>query len=117
MKNLWQRVREFMWMTAVIVLCLAVVPSAQANTASTTTAAQSADAKAAAGEGKPQKAKLKTTKPASKSVLDTEVLDSPIAYFKNAFSSEEDETDVTPSTGAVMVTVKALVATLLSTIL
>lgn len=125
MKSLWQQVREFIPMAAIIVLCLAIVPSAQANTnnngSSTTTATQQTSTRntaSAAPDGtKPSKAKPKATKPASKSVLDDEMLANPISYFRDAFSSEEDNADATPSSGAVMMTVKALVATLLSTIL
>ncbi len=50
-------------------------------------------------------------------MLDAEVLESPIAYLRDAFSGEEDATDAPVNTGAVMLTVKALVATLLSTIM
>lgn len=125
MKNLWQHVREFVPMAAVIVLCLVIVPSAQASTGNngsntTTTATQQTQTTAAAATDgtKPQKAKPEaTTRPASKSVLDDEVLDSPISYFREAFSSEKEDTDAAPSSDAVTMTVKALVATLLSTIL
>ena len=112
-------------MAAVIVLCLVVVPCAQANTnnngsstpAATHQTSPQPTAAAAPDGTKTTKAKPKATKPASKSVLDDEVLDSPIAYFRDAFSAEEENLDATPSSGAVMMTVKALVATLLSTIL
>lgn len=125
MKNLWQSVREFIPMAAVIVLCLVIVPCAQANTnnkgSSTAVATHQTSPQTtveAAPDGtKTTKAKPKATKPASKSVLDDEMLDSPISYFRDAFSSEEDNADATPSSGAVMMTVKALVAVLLSTIL
>ncbi|WP_345160894.1 hypothetical protein [Pontibacter saemangeumensis] len=125
MKKLWQQVREFIPMAALILLCLVIVPTAQANTngsATTTTATQQADTQPPAvdvpGGTKAAKAKPKAaTKPASKSVLDEEVLDSPISYLRNAFSSQEDGADAMPNSSPVMVTVKALVATLLSTIL
>ncbi|MBC5994059.1 hypothetical protein [Pontibacter cellulosilyticus] len=133
MRKLWQPVREFLPIAAILLLCLIVVPVAQANgngngngsngattatvqqnttPATTTTAASAETAKVA--KAKP---KAPATKPQNKSVLDTEVLDSPIGYFKKAFTSEEDEADATANNGAVMITVKALIATLLSTIM
>ena len=130
MRKLWQPVQEFLPIAAILLLCLIVVPVAQANgngngnngtstatvqqntTPATTTAASAETTKATKS-----KAKAPATKPQNKSVLDTEVLDSPIGYFKKAFTSEEDEADATANNGAVMITVKALIATLLSTIM
>lgn len=115
-------------MAAVMVLCLVIVPTAQANNgsnATTTTAATStqqsttqANATAAHTDINPPKSKSKkAASPADKSLLDDEVLDSPISYFREAFSSEEDSKEAAPSSDALTMTVKALVATLLSTIL
>jgi hypothetical protein len=127
MKKLWQRVREYMPMAAMLLLCIIIVPAAQANTnngnsaaatqhteAQSTTVAVAAPDDAPAAKATNPKA---ANKPCQKSVLDAEVLESPIGYFRNAFSSEEDEADVAPNSGAVMIAVKALVATLLSTIM
>lgn len=64
--------------------------------------------------------KAKTAiKPRDKSVLDAEVLASPIAYLKNALSPEEEEKSESDagSGDTIVIAVKALVATLLSTIL
>lgn len=58
-------------------------------------------------------------KPRDKSVLDAEVLASPITYLKKALSSDDEEqsdSDV-ESGDTIVIAVKALVATLLSTIL
>ncbi|MFD2246809.1 hypothetical protein [Pontibacter ruber] len=56
--------------------------------------------------------------PKQKSVLDAEVLESPISLLKDAFtSSEEDESEVTTQPSTLVLTVKALIATLLSTII
>jgi hypothetical protein len=61
------------------------------------------------------KTKSSATRVSDKSVLDAEVLDSPLAYFKEAFTPEdESDNNVAP---ALMNTVKALVATLLSTVI
>ena len=124
----------FLPVVAVVLLCLSAMPFAQANgngngNNGTTTAsvqqntvpAQASPAAtltASAEATKAQKPKPKTTvKPQNKSVLDTEILDSPIGYFKKAFATEEDEADAASNNSAVMITVKALVATLLSTIM
>lgn len=142
MNNLWQHLREYLPMAAVLLLCMIVVPAAQANTgtnggasvasvegtgsnggATVTANAQqtqhtNGQSAATAATNDPAKGKQKvSTKPRDKSVLDAEVLESPIGYLKNAFSSEEDSADAAPSSNAVMLTVKALVATLLSTIM
>lgn len=123
MNNLWQHLREYLPMAAVLLLCMIVVPAAQANTgtnggATVTASAQHTNGQTAAVSNDPAKGKQKaSTKPRDKSVLDAEVLESPIGYLKNAFSSEEDSADAAPSSNAVMLTVKALVATLLSTIM
>ncbi|MHC2993000.1 hypothetical protein OB13_15955 [Pontibacter sp. HJ8] len=52
-----------------------------------------------------------------KSVLDAEALESPLSYFKDAASSEEEETEMAVRSGVIMQALKALVATLLSTII
>lgn len=126
MKNLWQQMREYLPMAAVLLLCMIIVPAAQASTgnnggAATATAQQAVVPSAAAvvsDDTDTAKARQKvSTKPREKSILDTEVLESPMAYFRNAFFSEEDSADSSSSSGAIMITVKALVATLLSTIM
>ena len=113
-------------MAAIVLLCLLIVPVAQANNgngsngAAVTTVQQATPAttaSAAEASKTVKKEKAPATKPQNKSVLDTEVLDSPIGYFKKAFASEEDEADAVANNGAVMITVKALIATLLSTIM
>ena len=120
MKKIWQQVRVFIPVTAVVVLCLVSVPFALASinnndSASTTAATQQTQTATATDSTKPSEAK---PKPANRSVLDDEMLDSPISYFREAFSSEEEEKAGTaPGPDAVTITVKALVATLLSTIL
>lgn len=95
--------------------------NANANTNSNGTAATTTLQQQQAQENKiaapKEKAKATSPKPRDKSVLDAEVLDSPLAYFRNAFTSEEDETETNPGTGAVLITVKALIATLLSTVM
>lgn len=135
MKNLWHQLHDYLPIAALLLLCMIIVPAAQANTNNTgntsstagtsattitTTQQKSSESTATvvAGDTNPANGKQKVnTKPREKSVLDAEVLESPMAYFKNAFSSEEDSAEAAPSSDAVMLTVKALVATLLSTIM
>jgi hypothetical protein len=52
-----------------------------------------------------------------KSVLDDEALESPLSYFKDAASPEEEDTEMAVRSGMIMQALKALVATLLSTII
>lgn len=52
-----------------------------------------------------------------KSVLDAEALERPLSYFKDVASSEDEEADIDVRSGAVVLALKALIATLLSTII
>ncbi|RIJ37569.1 hypothetical protein [Pontibacter oryzae] len=128
----WGQVRELTFMAAIVLLCLLVIPVAQAHaevlpasingtTAVTATTQQNNATLQQASEQKGQdtpKPKAKpSTKPRDKSVLDTEVLESPLAYFRDAFGSEEEDSDSSAKSGAVMITLKALMATLLSTVM
>lgn len=121
---LWQQVREFIPVAAFVVLCFVSVHSALANidkndSASTATTTMQTQTAAATDGTRPKEAKSEaSSKPPSRSVLDDEMLSSPISYFREAFSSEEDDdTDTAPGSDAVTMTVMALVAALLSTIL
>lgn len=62
-----------------------------------------------------------TAKPATtqkqKSVLDADVLESPFSFFKDMSSADEDESEVNVRPSAVVLALKALAATLLSTIM
>ncbi len=122
----WENVRDFLPMVAVLLLCMFVMPATQAyasngsnNGTSAATVQPSQQVQPAAAEKAPaQPAKKATaTKPREKSVLDADVLESPIDYFRDAFSSKEEETDNAAGANAVVVTLKALVATLLSTVI
>ncbi|MDX5423340.1 MAG: hypothetical protein LPK14_13880 [Hymenobacteraceae bacterium] len=95
------------------------VPVAKANTGAAT---QQSTAQAASVSGTDDQKAAKTTtkaaiKPRDKSVLDDDVLESPLAYLRNAFTPEEEGSDTSVNPGALMITVKALIATLLSTIM
>ena len=127
MSKSWGKVREFFPMAAILLLCMLVMPATQAyaedthNGAATTVTAEqqtqpqpgTVDKKSTAESPK----KPATSKPRDKSVLDAEVLESPLAYFRNAFTPEDEEADSATGTSAVVVTIKALIATLLSTVM
>ncbi|WP_299758703.1 hypothetical protein [uncultured Pontibacter sp.] len=125
MTETWVKVRDYLPMVAVLLLCMLVMPATQAhaensnNGSSATTIQQqhvqpTTEQKAAANNPKP---KATSVKPREKSALDAEVLESPLAYFRDAFTSGEDESDTASGAGVVIITLKALVATLLSTVL
>jgi len=138
MINLRQRVRALTAMIAILLLCMAQAPVTMAST-NATAAAQAtastspqvnattqidpathqANAKVASANA-PAAAKPKSkavTKPREKSILDADVLDSPMSYLRDAFSTEGEDADIPVRSGAVTVAVKALVASLLSTII
>lgn len=130
MTTLWQPVRVLTAIAAILLLCIAQAPvalsgtngaaSAQATTSTTAQvdAAQQPNAKVSTGSMPAAKPKAKAiTKPRKKSILDADVLDSPMSYLRNAFSPEEDDMDAPAHSGAVMVMLKALAASLLSTII
>ncbi|MBB6609650.1 hypothetical protein H7F15_01235 [Pontibacter sp. Tf4] len=119
MKNFWQLFRLSLPVAAIAMLLSLPCPVALANnngsaqSVTTATALEADGTKAAAAKSKTKPAAARTR---DKSVLDADVLDSPLAYFKEAFTPEDEKSDneVAP---ALLSTVKALVATLLSTVL
>ncbi|MBD1397361.1 hypothetical protein H9Q13_09310 [Pontibacter sp. JH31] len=52
-----------------------------------------------------------------KSILDAEALESPFSFFKDMSSSEEEESEMSAKSGAIVLALKVLAATLLSTIM
>ena len=116
-RNQWQQFRLFIPVAGVALLLSLPCPYALANNgpaaAQTTTTTEDNGTTSKAG-AKP-KTKPVAAKTRDKSVLDADALDSPLSYFKEAFTPEEDkEIDGSPT---LVNTVKALVATLLSTIM
>ncbi|WP_266203547.1 hypothetical protein [Pontibacter kalidii] len=122
--------RDVLPMVAILLLCMILMPTTQAYAEAnndTSAPAQQVSQDAAARQAvtakdtdtTPDKAKPKvaSTKPRERSVLDAEVLESPLAYFRDAFSSEGEESDTAAGSNAVVVTLKALIATLLSTVI
>ena len=112
MLNLKSVFRPVMPLVAILLLGIAFCPAADLQTATTTVHTTQA---AAGQEAASQTAAPHTSR--QKSVLDEEVLDSPIAFLKEAFSTTEEDTDVTTEPSTLVLTVKALIATLLSTII
>ncbi|WP_162428161.1 hypothetical protein [Pontibacter pudoricolor] len=119
MRNACQHL-QFIFAAAIVIMLLSMpCPDVLANndtatTTQNTTATVDNDTSGNKSVAK-AKAKSSTTRVKDKSVLDAEVLDSPLAYFKEAFTPEdESEDNIAP---ALMNTVKALVATLLSTVI
>jgi hypothetical protein len=66
-------------------------------------------------------AQTNTTKPDTqkkhKSILDADVLENPFSFFKDVTTSDEDESDLNVKPSTVVLALKALAATLLSTIM
>lgn len=60
--------------------------------------------------------KASAAKANQKSIFDADVLESPFSFFKDA-NAENDNADAAPQMNAVIIAVKALIATLLSTVL
>lgn len=124
MNKAWGKVRDFLPMVAILLLCMLVMPATQAyaevNNGTAATIQQQQVQVVPEQKATPDNAKSKvasTKQPRERSVLDAEVLESPLAYFRDAFSSEEDESDAASGASAVVVTLKALIATLLSTVI
>ncbi|MBF9253024.1 hypothetical protein I2I11_06955 [Pontibacter sp. 172403-2] len=131
MRNLRQPVHALTTVAALLLLCMVQAPvamsgtngtaSTQANTSTTSSQVDAAQqTKASVSTGNMPAAKPKTkaiTKPREKSILDADVLDSPMSYLRNAFSSEEEDMEAPAHPGPVVVTLKALAASLLSTII
>lgn len=118
---MWQRFRIFIPVASVALLLSLPCPFASANDSNgaattQTTATTSEDNGATAKASAKPKTKPVVAKTRDKSVLDADALDSPLSYFKEAFTSEEDKSNE-DSSPTLVNTVKVLVATLLSTVM
>ncbi|MHA6248517.1 hypothetical protein ACXYMU_11310 [Pontibacter sp. CAU 1760] len=120
MKNLWTYLQKLTLPVAMLLVYFAAIAFHQQNTV------PDAPALGTQNTSEPITPSLSQTKdlaaqqapaPDSKSVLDAEVLNNPLAYFKDAFAGEEDKAEGTPSADPIILTFKALVAVLLSTIM
>jgi len=114
MIRLRQIYKHFVLALALLLAFASTLSVAQAGTNNTATTQAEITAPVT---GNPEAQKT-TPKPQQKSLLDSEVLESPVAYFKHAFTPEkEDTSDTAASPGALVLALKALIATLLSTIM
>jgi hypothetical protein len=119
-KNVWQQFRFFIPVASIALLLSLPCPAALANngngaaTNPQTTATTEDNGTTPKATAKP-KTKPAAAKTRDKSVLDADALDSPLSYFKEAFTSEEDKSSLDSPT--LVNTVKVLVATLLSTVM
>lgn len=116
MEKVWQYIRVIIPVAVIALLLALPCPAMYTNNGATATTPITATTDTQAAPAKTATAKPKATKPRSKSVLDADVLDSPLSYFREAFTSEEDDNSSDGASTAIN-TVKALVATLLSTVL
>lgn len=115
MQNLKSVFRLAVPMAAIMLLSIAFCPAADLQTKPAATQSATLPASEATVAAQTDAPAPKDSK--QKSVLDEEVLDSPISFLKDAFSSSEEDTDVTTQPSTLVLAVKALFATLLSTII
>ncbi|MCC9135742.1 hypothetical protein ACFSKU_17100 [Pontibacter silvestris] len=112
MLKLWQSVRLLVPVIAVMLLCSSFVPNATTACkdikACTCTRTQTVLTTATQDKAPAKKGR--------KSVLDADVLDHPLSFFQDSFA-EEAESGVSEHYRTLMLTVKTLVASLLSTII
>lgn len=119
MVNFKQLVRPLIPVAVVLLLCLTAAPSAEANNGSSTATSQKTTTTTTTTQQDKKPVKATPQKPSEKSVFDADMLERPLSFFKNSFSPEEDEdSDATFSQSTtVVIAVKALIASLLSTII
>lgn len=116
MLNFMQYIRPLLPVVVVILLCVITVPVAEANNGASKASVQKTATIADQQDDKQKKAISQT--PIQKSVLDADMLERPLAFFKNSFSPEEEDDDAIFShSTTVVIAVKALIASLLSTII
>lgn len=111
-------IRPLLPIAAVILLCVTAAPDAHANNGPAVTSAQTTEASANTNDQQDNKQPKATQKPSQKSIFDADVLERPLSYFRNSFSTEdEEEDDLLSHSNTVIITIKALLASLLSTII
>lgn len=119
MLNLRLLLRPILPIATVLMLWVTSAPEAQANNGTSTATVQKPAVETPATTNNPNKKQTKAAKkPSQKSVLDADMLEKPLSFFKNAFSAEDDDdSDLLSHSNAIMITIKALIASLLSTII
>lgn len=117
----WKTISATASLSAVLLLGSVTAPLAadpNNGAASTQSTVESTTAPAAATPADKSTDKTAVATPKKqKSVLDAESLESPLSFFRDITSPDEDDSDITVKPGAMMLALKALVATLLSTIM
>lgn len=119
MLNLMHLIRSIIPIAAVILLCVTAAPDAHAHNGPSVTPAQNTEASTGSNSAQDSKQTKAAQKPSQKSIFDADVLERPLSYFKNPFSSDEDDDDddMLSHGNTVIITIKALLASLLSTII
>lgn len=120
MFNLKHLIRSFVTIAAVVLLCVTAAPDAHANNKHSATASQATETSITLNstQGNKQTQSKENQKPSQKSIFDADVLERPLSYFINSFSSDEDDDEDMLSYGnTIIITIKALLASLLSTII
>lgn len=84
------------------------------NASAQTTAVATTDASVANSNASTAKS---DTPKKQKSILDADVLESPLSFFKDLSASDDDDSEVNVKPSAIVLALKALAATLLSTIM
>lgn len=118
MRNIWQQMRVLLPVAAIALLLSFSLPLASAHNGAVTTQTTTVNEdQNTTTKTTKVKAKPATAKARDKSVLDADILESPLSYFKEAFTPDEEDKDNEDNTATMVNTVKALVATLLSTVI
>ena len=117
MLNFRQFVRPLIPVATVILLCLNATPAAEANNGSSTQ--KSSTTALEQHENAKQTKPVAPKKTSQRSVLDADMLERPLSFLNYSFSSDEekDSDDMFSHSTTVVVAVKALIASLLSTII
>lgn len=122
MFNLRHLICSITSIAAVVLLCITATPDAYANNnGASVTPAQNTEA-SIGSNGAQDKKHTQTKaaqKPGQKSIFDADVLERPLSYFRNSLSSDEDkdDDDMLSYGNTVIIAIKALLASLLSTII
>ncbi|MDO6390814.1 hypothetical protein Q4E40_11800 [Pontibacter sp. BT731] len=115
----WKSLSVTAGLATILLLGVTITPSAanlnngKATAEATTVGAPGASTTASTDDTKP------ATPKKQKSVLDADVLESPLSFFNDlsSGSEEEESSDLTVKSSTIVLALKALAATLLSTIM
>lgn len=116
MSKLKHFIRLIVPVATVVLLCVSTAPDAQANNGTNVSSAHKAETPATTTQNS-KKPDATTQKQHPKSVFDADVLERPLSFFKDSYSSEDDDNEYASHTSTIFNAIKALIASLLSTIL